>query len=313
VGETRREVDFAGTPAWALALLRDARVGRLATADAAGRPLVVPICYAFDGARVYSAVDAKPKQTRNLRRLRNIASNPQVSLVVDVWDEDWSRLAWVIVEGRAEVLTVGADFTRAIDLLVGKYPQYRQLALDRQQGTVVAVTPERLLSWRPPPRSPMGIRIDEAGADHAEEVLRAMQRAFEQYRSSLQPPSSALDETVEDVRAAIAKGGAFVARDGETVVGSARYEFRPGYTYAERVAVDPAYRGRGVGAALMQAIERVARAAGYTEVRIGVRANLPGNLRFYEELGYRTQASRPHPRGPDFDMTLSKNLRADTP
>ena len=92
------------TPAWALALLRDARVGRLATADAAGRPLVVPVCYAADSARIYSAVDAKPKATRNLRRLRNIADNPQVSLVVDVWDEDWSRLAWVIVEGRADVL-----------------------------------------------------------------------------------------------------------------------------------------------------------------------------------------------------------------
>jgi PPOX class probable F420-dependent enzyme len=313
VGEARQEVGVAGTPAWALALLRDARVGRLATADAAGRPLVVPVCYVFDGIRCYSAVDAKPKQTRNLRRVRNIADNPSVSLVVDVWDEDWSRLAWVIVEGRAEVLTTGVDFTHAIDLLVGKYPQYQTLTLDRRQGVVVAVTPERVLSWRPPPRSPTGIRVDEAGADHAGVVLRSMQRAFEQYRDSLHPPSSALDETVEDVRAAIAKGGAFVARDGETVVGSARYQFRPGHTYAERVAVDPAYRGRGVGAALMQAIERVARAAGYTEVQIGVRASLPGNLRFYEELGYRTQASRPHPRGPDFDMTLSKDLRADTP
>ena len=300
------------TPAWALALLRDARVGRLATADAAGRPLVVPVCYVFDGARVYSAVDAKPKQTRNLRRLRNIATNPRVSLVVDVWDEDWSRLAWVMVEGRAEILTAGADFTRAIDLLVGKYPQYRQLTLDRQQGAVVAVTPERLLSWCPPSRAPMGIRIDAAGADHAEEVLRAMQRGFEQYRGSLQPPSSALAETVEDVRAAMAKGGAFVARDGEAVVGSARYQFRPGYTYAERVAVDPAYRGRGVGAALMRAIEDAARASGSPEVRIGVRASLPGNLHFYEELGYRTRESRPHPRGPDFDMTLSKDVRDPT-
>ena len=84
-------------PAWALALLRDARVGRLATADAAGRPLVVPVCYVFDGARCYSAVDAKPKRTRELRRLKNISANPHVSLVVDVWDEDWSKLCWLIV------------------------------------------------------------------------------------------------------------------------------------------------------------------------------------------------------------------------
>jgi len=136
-------------PAWALALLRDARVGRLATADAAGRPLVVPVCYAFDGARCYSAVDAKPKSTRNLRRLKNIAANPHVSLVVDVWDEDWSKLCWVIVEGRAEVLTTGADFTRAIDQLVAKYPQYRAMGLDRAEGAVIALTPARVLAWRP--------------------------------------------------------------------------------------------------------------------------------------------------------------------
>ena len=135
-------------PAWALALLRDARVGRLATADAAGQPLVVPVCYAFDGARCYSAVDAKPKRTRELRRLKNIAANPNVSLVVDVWDEDWSRLAWVIVEGRAEVMTEGAEFTRAIDLLLAKYPQYRAMGLDRTRGAVIGVEPGRVLAWR---------------------------------------------------------------------------------------------------------------------------------------------------------------------
>jgi PPOX class probable F420-dependent enzyme len=136
-------------PAWALALLREGRVGRLATADAAGRPLVVPICYAFDGVRIYSAVDAKPKSTRNLRRLRNVGENPYVSLVVDVWDEDWSRLCWVIVEGRAEVLTGGEEFGRAVDLLAEKYRQYREMGLDRASGAVIAVTPGRLLAWRP--------------------------------------------------------------------------------------------------------------------------------------------------------------------
>jgi PPOX class probable F420-dependent enzyme len=147
VGTADQEV-VRSAPAWALALLRDARVGRLATADAAGRPLVVPVCYTFEGARLYSAVDAKPKSTRNLRRLRNIADNPHVSLVVDVWDEDWSRLAWVIVEGRAEVLTAGAEFGRAIDLLVAKYRQYQAMGLDRAAGAVIVVTPSRLLTWR---------------------------------------------------------------------------------------------------------------------------------------------------------------------
>jgi PPOX class probable F420-dependent enzyme len=146
VDEARPEV-VAAAPAWARALLRDARVGRLATADAAGRPLVVPVCYVFDGSRCYSAVDAKPKRTRHLRRLDNIAANPHVSLVVDEWDEDWSRLRWVIVEGRAEVLTAGAGFTRAIDLLTAKYPQYRALPLDREGGAVVAITPDRVLHW----------------------------------------------------------------------------------------------------------------------------------------------------------------------
>jgi ribosomal protein S18 acetylase RimI-like enzyme len=91
-------------------------------------------------------------------------------------------------------------------------------------------------------------------------------------------------------------------------VGSARYQLRPGYVYAERVAVDPDYRGRGVGAALMGAIEAAARAAGYGQIRVGVRASLPENMRFYEGLGYRTLASHRHPRGPDYDMTLGKDL-----
>jgi hypothetical protein len=65
-----------------------------------------------------------------------------------VWDEDWSRLAWVIVEGRAEVLHGGADFPAAIDLLVAKYPQYRPLPLDRTGGAVIAITPDRVLAWR---------------------------------------------------------------------------------------------------------------------------------------------------------------------
>jgi PPOX class probable F420-dependent enzyme len=135
-------------PAWALALLRDARVGRLATADASGQPLVVPVCYAFDGARCYSAVDGKPKRTRELRRLKNIAANPQASLVVDVWDEDWAKLCWVMVEGRATILERGQEFTRAVDLLIAKYPQYLAMGLDRTEGAVVHLDAGRVLAWR---------------------------------------------------------------------------------------------------------------------------------------------------------------------
>ena len=131
-------------------MLRSARVGRLATADAAGRPLVVPVCYAFDGEAIYSAIDAKPKRAtgRGLRRIRNIEENPHVSLVVDEYDEDWARLRYVIVEGQAALLTGGEVFGRAVDLLRAKYPQYRAMGLDRGAGFVIAIAPARVLSWR---------------------------------------------------------------------------------------------------------------------------------------------------------------------
>jgi PPOX class probable F420-dependent enzyme len=140
----------ASLPAWADELLRLARVGRLATADAAGRPLVVPVCYAYDGQTVYSAIDAKPKRAggRGLRRIRNIEANPHVSLVVDEYDEEWTRLRYVIVEGQAALLTGGETFGRAIDLLRAKYPQYRAMGLERSGGLLVAIEPERILSWR---------------------------------------------------------------------------------------------------------------------------------------------------------------------
>ena len=135
-------------PAWALAFLREARVGRLATADVAGRPLVVPVCFVFEGDAFYSAVDDKPKRTRDLRRLRNVAENPHVSLVVDEWDEDWSRLRWVIVEGTAAVLTHGAELARAIEALRVKYVQYRAMNLRAEGGATVRIQPQRILAWR---------------------------------------------------------------------------------------------------------------------------------------------------------------------
>jgi PPOX class probable F420-dependent enzyme len=135
-------------PAWAVDLLRTARVGHLATAAASGQPHVVPVCFALDGARLYWAVDAKPKRTRELRRLRNIAENPRVSLVVDVWDEEWGKLAWVMVEGVAAVVDDGGERTRALDALLAKYAQYRAMDLRVTAGAVVGVTPARVLAWR---------------------------------------------------------------------------------------------------------------------------------------------------------------------
>ncbi|MBI4635452.1 MAG: TIGR03668 family PPOX class F420-dependent oxidoreductase [Candidatus Rokubacteria bacterium] len=137
-------------PEWVVELLTAARVGRLGTADAAGRPLVVPVCYAFDGRHCYSAIDAKPKRpsTRHLKRLRNIEENPRVSLAVDHWEEDWSRLRWVIVQGRAEILARGSEFSHGVDLLLAKYPQYRAMGLDREAGLMIRIAPERVLHWR---------------------------------------------------------------------------------------------------------------------------------------------------------------------
>ena len=132
-------------------MLATGRVGRLATVDAAGQPMVVPVCFALFGERLYWAVDAKPKHTRNLRRLRNIAHNPRVSLVVDEWDEDWRRLRWVMVEGTAVEVTDAAERTRALAALVAKYPQYATMQLATVAHAVVAITPARVLTWRAEP------------------------------------------------------------------------------------------------------------------------------------------------------------------
>ena len=136
-------------PAFAAELLRESRVARLGTADRAGQPLVVPVCYVFDGRACFSAIDAKPKRTQagGLRRLRNIAENPRVSLVVDRYDEEWTRLCWVIVQGRADILTGGPERAGAVDLLRDKYVQYRALGLDRETATVIRLTPERAMFW----------------------------------------------------------------------------------------------------------------------------------------------------------------------
>jgi ribosomal protein S18 acetylase RimI-like enzyme len=156
----------------------------------------------------------------------------------------------------------------------------------------------------------MNITIRTVGVEQASEVRRIMQLAFEEYRGLLVPPSGALTETVEDVRTAISGGGAFLAFAGDVAVGSARYRLFPDHAYAERIAVLPEHRGRGVAVALMAAFEEAVHALGVPEARVGVRASLASNLRFYENLGYRALASRPYPTGTDFEITLSKGLEA---
>lgn len=120
-----------------------ARVARLATAGADGAPHLVPVTFAVEGDRAYFAVDAKPKSSARLRRLRNIEENPQVSLLVDEYDEDWERLWWARADGRAYVLA--ADLAGARDLLRARYPQYADVALD---GPVVEIVVSRWSGWR---------------------------------------------------------------------------------------------------------------------------------------------------------------------
>ncbi len=129
------------------AFLNGRRVGRLATADAAGRPHVVPACFALGARGVYITIDEKPKRRAGqpLKRIRNILENPSVALVVDRYDEDWSRLGWVMVRGSAEILENGDEHDRAQALLRDRYPQYRRMALE--DLPVIAIRAERVTSW----------------------------------------------------------------------------------------------------------------------------------------------------------------------
>jgi PPOX class probable F420-dependent enzyme len=122
------------------------RVAYLATADRRAKPHVVPVCFAVDGASAYITIDQKPKgDPRGLKRLRNIAENPEVALVADRWDEDWSKLGWVMLRGRAEILDDGAEHDRAQDLLGQRYPQYRIMAI--ADLPVIAIRIERVTGW----------------------------------------------------------------------------------------------------------------------------------------------------------------------
>jgi PPOX class probable F420-dependent enzyme len=129
------------------AFIRSARIAHLATADAAGQPHVVPICFVFDGRRIYSPIDEKPKTRSPLRlkRVRNIASNSRVAVIVDRYDEDWNRLAYVLISGTAGLLHRGSNHRKAITLLRRKYRQYRSMALEKRP--VITIVPARVTGW----------------------------------------------------------------------------------------------------------------------------------------------------------------------
>ena len=137
--------------------LAQAPVARLATASADGVPHVIPVCFAMDPQTgeqpIYSVLDRKPKRAAltRLRRVRNILENPQVALVVDHYEADWGKLWYILVTGRAQLLTedtstnADQERVRAIELLRAKYPQYRTMDIDA--NPVLRISPERAVAW----------------------------------------------------------------------------------------------------------------------------------------------------------------------
>jgi len=130
----------------------EARVARLATSDAEGRPHLVPLVFALRGDEIVTAIDWKPKQPGRVKRLDNIAVHPEVCLLVDAYDEDWDRLWWVRVDGTARVVQPDAsekdaqdEYAAAIELLGQKYAQYRQRP---PGGPVIVISVRRRHGWR---------------------------------------------------------------------------------------------------------------------------------------------------------------------
>jgi PPOX class probable F420-dependent enzyme len=130
------------------AKLKAARVARLATIDANRMPHMVPICFSYDGSLFYTAIDRKPKNVPpgQLARLKNIQMNRQVALLIDEYDEDWTRLWYVLVRGEAELVSSLAERAHALAQLQAKYPQYRSGML-ADDGPILRITPLRISTW----------------------------------------------------------------------------------------------------------------------------------------------------------------------
>jgi PPOX class probable F420-dependent enzyme len=129
------------------AFVRDARVGHLATVDESGRPHVVPVCFVHNHGIVYSVLDAKPKRVpvMQLRRVRNLLANPDVQLLVDRYDEDWSQLRYVQLRGSASILRAGPEHASALAALRAKYAQYVDMPIDR--APIVRIDVQRHVAW----------------------------------------------------------------------------------------------------------------------------------------------------------------------
>ena len=134
---TKEELDF----------LSAARVGRLATAGTSGQPHVIPIVFATDGQRLYTPIDRKPKRVaaNQLQRVRNLLENPKIAFVVDHYEEDWRKLAWLLVKGTGRFLESGEEHAKGVRLLEEKYRQYGQMPL--KDRPLIVIAPSEITSW----------------------------------------------------------------------------------------------------------------------------------------------------------------------
>ena len=136
-----------------LAFLEDQPVARLATVDDAGRPTIVPVCFAQRAGRLYIPIDAKPKRgnPRELKRLRNIRAHPEVALLVDRYDDDWRRLRWLSIHALAAILEDGGERAAALARLERRYRQYAAMGLTGLGLPVIALTPTAVQRWSASP------------------------------------------------------------------------------------------------------------------------------------------------------------------
>jgi len=121
------------------------RVAHFATVDAPGWPHVVPVCFTYVGGCFWVAVDEKPKRTSRLKRLRNIEENANVALLFDRYDDDWRRLAYVLVRGAAAIVPVAQEQPQVLEALRERYAQYAEMRLEERP--LIRVRPERVVSW----------------------------------------------------------------------------------------------------------------------------------------------------------------------
>jgi PPOX class probable F420-dependent enzyme len=137
-------MSLATLPTWAGELIANERVAHLALLDGEDRPRVLPVTFALAGDAAWSAIDAKPKRSAEPARVRWLRRRPEAALCVDIYDDDWARLAWVQLLGRVEVLELG-DGATGLEALTAKYPQYRE---QPPPGPLLRLEAERALSWR---------------------------------------------------------------------------------------------------------------------------------------------------------------------